>query len=86
MISRSLQLPGSLSSAFTTRKLGRPSLLSFGMKLHFMPVGKPAPPRPRRPLSFTCWMIASCPCAISARVSAQSPRVIAWSIPQGWKP
>src|ERR1700757_3082623 len=29
------------------------------MKPHFMPVGKPAPPRPRRPESFTSWMSAS---------------------------
>ena len=57
MISRSLHVPGSLSSALITRKEGRPSL-ALGMKLHLRPEGKPAPPRPRRPealMSSTIW-------------------------------
>src|ERR1051325_9752282 len=37
MISRSLQLPGSDSSALMTRKLGLPGLGSLGMKPHFIP-------------------------------------------------
>ncbi len=53
----SLQVPGSDSSALTTRYLGFG--LSCGMNDHFMPVGKPAPPRPRRPESLTAAMIAS---------------------------
>ena len=61
MISRSLQLPGSDSSALMTRKLGRSGLGSLGMKPHLVPVGKPAPPRPRRPEAFITSMILSCP-------------------------
>ena len=53
----SLQVPGSDSSALTTRYFGLG--LSCGMNDHFMPVGKPAPPRPRRPESLTAVMIAS---------------------------
>src|SRR4029078_10839136 len=52
----SLQGTGSGSSAFTTRDFGLG--LSCGMNDHFMRVGKPAPPRPRRPDSLTASMIA----------------------------
>src|SRR5438552_1039280 len=42
---RSLKVPGSDSSALQIRYFGLG--VSFGMNDHFVPVGKPAPPRPR---------------------------------------
>ena len=66
----SLQVPGSDSSALTTRYFGFG--LSCGMKPHFMPVGKPAPPRPRRLEALTASTIS--PAAIaSALCSAAYP-------------
>ena len=44
--SRSLNVPGSDSSALQQRYL---SIAPLGMKLAFLPIEKPAPPRPRRP-------------------------------------
>src|SRR5690242_3868041 len=46
MISRSLKVPGSDSSALTHRYVGLP--VPFARKLALRPIGKPAPPRPRR--------------------------------------
>ena len=56
-IRRSLKVPGSLSSPFTHRYFGRS--VFFGMKVHFRPVGKHAPPRPRRFDFFTSSVTSS---------------------------
>src|SRR5688572_25657246 len=48
---RSLKLPGSLSSALQTTYFGFGE--SFGTNDHFIPVGNPAPPRPRSALFLT---------------------------------
>jgi hypothetical protein len=50
---------------------------TLGMKLHFIPVEKPAPPLPRMPLFLTWSMIHSGPFAIRSAVLCQSPRLTA---------
>src|SRR5579872_1838343 len=56
-ISRSLQVPGSLSSPLHKTYLGFADCL--GTNDHFIPVEKPAPPRPRRPELLTSFTMAS---------------------------
>jgi len=58
MISLSLQVPGSDSSALITKYDGLPSL-TFGMNEYFSPDGKPAPPLPLRPLALISSMTQS---------------------------
>src|SRR5947208_8776714 len=48
---RSLMVPGSLSSALHTTYFGDPA--APRTISHFIPVGKPAPPRPRRSLALS---------------------------------
>src|SRR5580693_6376890 len=56
-IRRSLQVPGSLSSPLHKMYFGFEDCL--GTNDHFIPVLNPAPPRPRRPESFTRLTMAS---------------------------
>ena len=56
------------------------------MKDHFIPVPKPAPPRPLSPEFFTSSTIQSRPLAISALVLSQSPRPRAPSRPTSPNP
>ncbi len=57
MMSRSLNVPGSDSSALTHRYVGLP--VPFARKLAFRPIGNPAPPRPRRFEARSCSITCS---------------------------
>ena len=67
-------------------EISGPAVDSFGMKDHFSPVGKPAPPRPRRPDAFISSTIHSRPFSSSALVLSHWPRAIAPFRPQSWRP
>ena len=62
-----MKAPGSPSSALQTTYLSSPSALRHAS--HLRPVGKPAPPRPRRPERLTSSRTASGPMS-SALASA----------------
>ncbi len=70
MIIRSAKVPLSPSSALQTMYFCGASAPST--VFHLMPVGKPAPPRPRRPLSVTSATMPA-PSMPSARRSPASP-------------
>ena len=66
-ICRSLNVPGSLSSALQTTYLGAPT--ASRTICHLAPVGKPAPPMPRSPAVFSAAITASA--AVVALQAAQ---------------
>ncbi len=75
MISRSAKLPESPSSALqTTYFCGAAAGTAVSSTVrHLMPVGKAAPPRPRRPESATARTIAAGSSARAARSPRQPP-------------
>ena len=72
-ITRSLKVPGSPSSALQMMYFW--SAFSAAQKPHFMPVGKPAPPRPLRSLSRTV-STSTARLSLSAAVSPASGSMV----------
>ena len=71
-----MQVPGSPSSELQTRYFGPGNWR--GMKLHFRPVGKPAPPRPRSPEALTSAITCSGVIALpSAALEDLAQRLVA---------
>ena len=64
MTEPSMNAPGSPSSPLQMMYFVSPG--EAAANFHFMPVGKPAPPRPRRPESSTSWTICSGVIVVSA--------------------
>ncbi len=72
---RSLNVPGSPSAALTITVVGA-TVARFSHTLrHLIPVGNPAPPRPRRPDSATRSMIAGESMRLAAARPLPPPRV-----------
>src|SRR4029079_1023623 len=73
MISRSLNVPGSASSALTTRWCGFGRWSGFGTNDHLRPVGKKAPPRPRSPDASSSAITSSGDSARALRSAVKPP-------------
>ena len=74
MMLRSMNAPGSPSSALQTTMGSTPRWMAACRHVaHLTPVGKPPPPRPRRPESLISWMICSGVISPSAFASAAYP-------------
>ncbi len=72
---RSLNVPGSPSAALTMTVDGASGEWLAATVSHLRPVGKPAPPRPRRPEARTRSMIAAGVIPRAASIPVPPPRV-----------
>src|SRR6476659_4726351 len=76
MIRRSLNEPGSPSAPLTTTVLGNVVERLAATVRHFVPVGNPAPPRPRNPDASIVSMTASAPTDVAASSALPPPAAI----------